>query len=300
MLTGAVVAAVLVLGWWRLQAESGTSSAHVAMIASDRRAPGGGTWDRFTADYGAAIGRAARPGVTVLLPEAVLRTDPAGAQRAAQVFSALARERRATLVVGIFVQEPQRATNRALVATPDGRIAWYAKQYLVPGLEHGTTPGDRNLLVASPVAGTGIAICKDMHFPTLGRSYAREGARLMLVPANDFGVDDRMMTAVTAMRGIEGGYAVARATRGGMSFVSDPYGRILAERRSEAVTGTLVARAPSALSTPTLYARFGDLFGWTCVAAWLALAIAMRRSRQRRAAPTGAGASPRPVELKAP
>lgn len=175
-------------------------------------------------------------------------------------------------------------SGRALVATPNGGPAWYVKQHLVPGLERDSTPGDRNLLVTSPVVGTGIAICKDMHFPTLGRSYARDGARLMLVLANDFDVDDRMVAAVTALRGIEGGYAVARAARHGMSFISDPYGRIVAERRSSAATSTLVAGAPSALSTPTLYVRIGDLFGWTCVAAWLGLVLAMRRGRHGRAA----------------
>jgi apolipoprotein N-acyltransferase len=123
-----------------------------------------------------------------------------------------------------------------------------------------------------------------MHFPTLGRSYARDGARLMLVLASDFDVDDRMMEAVTALRGIEGGYPVARATRQGMSFISDPYGRIGAERRSGTATGALVARAPLALPTSTLYARVGDLFGWTCLAGLLALVLAMRRSRYRHAA----------------
>jgi apolipoprotein N-acyltransferase len=93
-----------------------------------------------------------------------------------------------------------------------------------------------------------------------------------------------MVAAVTALRGFEGGYTVARAARHGMSFISDPYGRIVAERRSSAATGTLAARAPSALSSPTLYARVGDLFGWTCVAAWLGLVLAMRRRRYRRAA----------------
>jgi apolipoprotein N-acyltransferase len=106
----------------------------------------------------------------------------------------------------------------------------------------------------------------------------------MLVPAYDFEVDDRMMAAVTAIRGIEGGYTVARAARRGMSFVSDPYGRVVGERRSSAATGTLIARAPSGLFAPTLYARVGDLFGWACVAAWLGLVLAIRRSRYRRAA----------------
>jgi len=69
-----------------------------------------------------------------------------------------------------------------------------------------------------------------------------------------------------------------------MSFISDPYGRVVAERRSGAATGTLVARVPPALPTPTFYARVGDLFGWTCVAAWLGLVLAMRRRRYRRTA----------------
>jgi apolipoprotein N-acyltransferase len=284
LFTGVVVAGVLLFGWWRLDTTPSRSGTTMAMIASDRPSPGGRTWRRFAADYGAAIDRAARPGVTVLLPEAVLRTDLANSERAAQVLAAIARDRNATLVVGIVVEDGEKVTNRALVATPDDRPAWYLKQHLVPGLERGITPGDRNLLVASPVAATGVAICKDMHFPTLGRSYARDGARLMLVLADDFDVDDRMVAAVTALRGIEGGYTVARAARHGLSFISDPYGRIVAERRSGAATGTLIARAPAVLTTPTLYARVGDLFGWTCVVAWLGLVLAMRRRRYRRAA----------------
>jgi apolipoprotein N-acyltransferase len=284
LFTGLVVAGVLLFGWWRLGGEAGLSDAKVAMIASDRPAPGGRTWERFRADYRAAIEEAARPGVTVLLPEAVIRTDLAESRHIARAFAAFTRARRATLVVGVVVDEGRRVTNRALVATPAGHSAYYTKQHLVPGLERGSTPGDRNLLFASPAGGTGIAICKDMHFPKLGRSYARAGAQLMLVPALDFDMDDRMMAAVTAMRGIEGGYAVARAARHGLSFVSDPYGRIGAEQRSRAATVTLIARAPLALSTPTFYARAGDLFGWGCVALWLGLVLALRFNRRRDAA----------------
>lgn len=280
-LASGAVMGVLLFGWWRLDAAPGEPGAQVAMLASDRAAPGGRTWERFAAEYGGAIDRAAMPGVTVLLPEAVLRTDAAGAERAAQRLASIALHRRATLVAGVVVADGRQITNRALVATPDGRFAWYTKQHLVPGLESDSTPGEHNLLVPAPAAA-GIAICKDMHFPTLGRSYARDGARLMLVPASDFDVDDRMMEAVTAWRGVEGGYAVARAARHGMSFVSDPYGRIVAERRSGAATATLVARAPSALPAPPLYARVGDLFGWICLAASLGLVIATRRRRDNR------------------
>ena len=293
-LAGLAVTGVLLFGWWRLDAAPGEPGAQVAMIASDQAAPGGRTWERFAAEYGAAIDRAARPGVTVLLPEAVLRTDLAGAERAAQRLASIALARRATLVAGVIVEDGTKVTNRALVATPDGRRAWYIKQHLVPGLESDSTPGEHNLLLPAPAAA-GVAICKDMHFPTLARSYARDGARLMLVPANDFDVDDRMMEAVTAWRGVEGGYAVARAARHGMSFVSDPYGRIVAERRSGAVTGTLIARAPSALPAPPLYARVGDLFGWICVAASLGLVLATRRRSDDRGERPESLVRPRPA-----
>ncbi|HEX8064882.1 MAG TPA: nitrilase-related carbon-nitrogen hydrolase, partial [Allosphingosinicella sp.] len=284
---GLVVAGVLLFGLWRLDAAPGRSGTTVAMISSDRPLAGGRTWNRFVAGYGAAIARAARPGATVLLPEAVLRTDSAGAERTARTLGAIARQRSATIVVGIVVEEREKVTNRALVATPDGRTTWYVKQHLVPGLERGSTPGDRNLLVGPPIARTGVAICKDMHFPTLGRSYARDRAHLMLVPALDFDVDDRMAAAVTAMRGIEGGYAIARAARHGISFVSDPYGRIVDARRSGPATETLIAPAPSALANPTLYARIGDLFGWICLTGSLGLVLAGRRSRHGRGGAPG-------------
>lgn len=293
MFAGLLIAAVLMFGWMRLNRDSGPSGAQVAMIASDSPAPGGRSWERFMAGYGAAIDQAARPGATILLPEAVVRTDLEGSRRIARAFAASARARRATLVAGVIVDEGNRITNRALVATKDGRSAYYVKQHLVPGLEQDRTPGHRNLLFGSPAGVTGVAICKDMHFPTLGRSYARGGAKLMLVPALDFDVDDRMMAAVTAMRSIEGGYAVARATRRGISFVADPYGRIVEERRSSAATTTLLARAPAALPAPTIYARVGDLFGWSCVLALLGLILAIRFAPGRGTAMRHGGSTDR-------
>ena len=75
---------------------------------------------------------------------------------------------------------------------------------------------------------TGVAICKDMHFPALGRENAVQGAALMLVPAWDFDRDgwmsDRLTARLTALRGVESGFAIARSTRGGVSSVSDRFG----------------------------------------------------------------------------
>jgi apolipoprotein N-acyltransferase len=272
----AVTAAALLYGNVRLGADAPPSGPEVAMITADARAPGRRDWGQFQATYGLALDRVARPGRTVLLPEAILRLDATGLAHANAALKSLARERKTTIVVGVVVDKGRVITNRAVAYLPDGRNFTYFKQHLVPGLERDLAPGNRDLIIASPVVSTGIAICKDMHFPTLGRSYATEGARLMLVPANDFEVDDRLMMTVAAVRGIEGGYAVARAARSGMSAVSDPYGRILAKRRSGQTLGTLISRVPAALAAPPVYARVGDLFGWTCVLGWLGLLIGLK------------------------
>ncbi len=277
----AVTAAALLFGTVRLSADPTPVGPEVAMIVADTTASARRDWGQFVKTYGPALDRAAQRGRTVLLPEAILRLDAAGLAPATTALRSIARARQATIVVGVVVDDGRVSTNRALVFLPDGTSVTYLKQHLVPGIERDTTPGNRDLIIASPMGGTGIAICKDMHFPTLGRHYATDGARLMLVPANDFKVDDRMMMTVAAVRGIEGGYAVARAARSGMSAMSDPYGRILAERRSDQTAGTLMTRAPAALAAPPLYARVGDLFGWACLFAWLGLSIGFKLQAAR-------------------
>jgi apolipoprotein N-acyltransferase len=271
-----VTTAALLFGNARLGTEPSPLGPEVAMIAADVTAPARRDWSQFLATYGSVLDRAAQPGRAVLLPEAILHLDSAELAQSEAALRSLARTRQATIIAGVIVDHDGVSTNRAMVALPDGIGATYVKQHLVPGIESGLTPGNRDLVVASPVVGTGISICKDMHFPTLGRHYATNGAGLMLVLANDFDVDDRLMMTVAAVRGIEGGYAVARAARNGMSAMSDPYGRILAERRSGQTAGTLLARAPTALAAPPFYARFGDFFGWACVIAWLGLSIGLK------------------------
>jgi apolipoprotein N-acyltransferase len=152
-------------------------------------------------------------------------------------------------------------------------LTTYDKQHLVPGLEADMTPGKE--FVTQEIAGVryGLAICKDMHFPTLGRAYGRARVDAMLIPAWDFERDAWMAARMTALRGIESGYAVIRSSREGLLTVSDRFGRFAAERRSAPVPGAwLLTSAPLEHVEETLYAEWGDVFGWTC----LALAVLMR------------------------
>src|SRR5262249_10920407 len=83
----------------------------------------------------------------------------------------------------------------------------------VPGFEKGFRPGRVKMIRILQGTLTGIAICKDMDFPRLGREYGRQDVRLMLVPAWDFGRDNWQHSRVAILRGVEDDYTIARAER---------------------------------------------------------------------------------------
>ncbi|MFD1950306.1 nitrilase-related carbon-nitrogen hydrolase [Sphingomonas arantia] len=278
VLAAAAVGACLLFGVMRLHHATTAPGAKLALIATDGIRTQPRRWDAFWKSYGREITRVIGPDTIVLLPEAVVRLPAAAAEQAGRSLAAHAMQHRSTIVVGIIVDEAGRLTNRALIAQPDGSYRWYLKQYLVPGVEAGITPGTSPVVLRDPTTGIGVAICKDMHFPTLGRDYARKDARLMLVPANDFDVDDWLTARMTVLRGVESGSSIARAARHGISFVSDRYGRVIAERRSDSTMGTLLARAPADPGDATYYALFGDVFGWVCALVW-AILLAFRTGR---------------------
>jgi apolipoprotein N-acyltransferase len=175
-------------------------------------------------------------------------------------------------------------------------VAQYSKQHLVPILEMRYRPGEQDVVVDLDGRRFGIAICKDMGFPALARRYGREGIDAMLTPAWDFVTDAEYHARMAVLRGIEQGFSVIRTAKEGVLTVSDPYGRIVAERKSgdDAVV-TLFSVAPVG-SVPTVYRRYGDTFGWACVAAILSLTIrclSRRVSQDANGAriPRGAAAS---------
>jgi len=276
--TVVAVGACLLFGVIRLHDAVLAPGAKVALIATDGVRIQPRSADAFWKAYGKEIARVIGRDAIVLLPEGIVRLPVAATEQAGRSLAAYASRHQATLVVGIIVEQAGQLTNRALIAQPDGRYRWYLKQHLVPGFEAGTTPGTRPVVLRYPMTGIGVAICKDMHFPSLGRDYARKDTRLMLVPANDFDVDDWLAARMTVLRGVESGSSIARAARHGISFVSDRYGRVIAERRSDASMGTLLARAPADPGEATYYALLGDVFGWGCVLAW-AMLLVLRTGR---------------------
>jgi apolipoprotein N-acyltransferase len=93
----------------------------------------------------------------------------------------------------------------------------------------------------------------------------------MLVPGWDFRVDRWWHGHIAAMRGVEDGFSVARASRDGNLTISDNRGRILAETRSDSAPfATLLAEVPT-LHETTPYLLLGDWFAWSATILLLVL-----------------------------
>jgi apolipoprotein N-acyltransferase len=277
VLASSVIGGALLFGPTRFSSAQDAERLSVTMLATDSLKTQPTDWSSLWAKYGGAIEEAAEPGSLVVLPEAVVRLNERHAEQVRATLAKYALTRRSTIVVGIVVDENSQATNRTVIAGPKGQSAWYIKQHLVPGFESDMTPGDRAFVASFPVQGVGLAICKDMHFPTVGRELAQLGARLIVVTANDFEVDDWMTARMTVMRGVESGSSVVRSARHGISFASDRFGRVVAERRSDLSVGKLVSSVPLGAHKPTVYARIGDLFGWLCLVGWVGFLANGRR-----------------------
>jgi apolipoprotein N-acyltransferase len=201
----------------------------VTLIATDRFEGIPQDWGEVWAAYAPSVNDAARVGGLVVLPEKIAQLVPAQADRAAGDVEAAAWATHATIVLGIELHDGAAYRNRAMVARPDRSVEWYDKQRLVSGFEAREVPGITPLLVDAAGTRLGIAICKDMHIPSIGREYV--DAAIMAVPAWDFGRDGWVGARMTALRAVENGYAIARSARGGLIGAYDAEGRVIAERQ---------------------------------------------------------------------
>lgn len=287
---GGLIALALIYGVWRLHAAPATSGTPMQIGLSARQshgvlalesAKGSELQQRYLDDTQQLVARGAE---IVVIPEKIWSTP----QPDVPAFGALARAKSITVVAGIDYQPAGKPElNVALAFDPERQNpamspTMYVKHHLLPFLMPRFAPGhDYNMLPGT--AGIGLAICKDMDFAGMGRAYAARDARLLLVPAWDFNIDGWLHSRMAIMRGVESGFAIARAARNGRLTLSDDRGRVLAEanssNRDARLVGTVYLR-----NTHTLYARWGNWFGWLdmgALVALLALALAGKPGRQR-------------------
>ncbi|MGN6381254.1 MAG: nitrilase-related carbon-nitrogen hydrolase [Dyella sp.] len=267
-----LLGAALGFGLWRLQAPA-TTSVRVGLVSLEkpiRPALRDAAGQALQARYVAAIDRLAAAGAQiVVLPETVLATGDA----TLPAFADAAQRHGVIVDAGIdFTGDPRAERNMAMAFVPGAAMpATYAKHHLIPGFEKQYTPGDDyRLLPGTPRIG--LAICKDMDFHDIGRAYAERNAQLLLVPAWDFSIDGWLHGRMAIMRGVESGFAIARAARSGRLTLSDDRGRVAAEASSEQHDAELVGALPLR-DTHTLYARWGNWFVWLAIAALAAMLV---------------------------
>ncbi|HET6230446.1 MAG TPA: nitrilase-related carbon-nitrogen hydrolase [Longimicrobiaceae bacterium] len=280
-LVGVIVLVVALFSAARIYAPQSGRTVPVTLIATNRYDGVPAGWEDVWTTYRPAVVRSAIPGGLVVLPEKLVLLDRDDAARAAQDVLAVAHGTGAAIIIGIETRDGGVYLNRALMAAPDGRATWYDKQRLVPGWEARDTPGDVPVFLEVVGTRVGIAICKDMHIPEIGRQYAGNAA-IMAVPSYDFGRDGWMGARMTAMRAVENGFAVARSARNGLVSAYDRTGRVRVERPVGDSITVATAILP-AVGAPTLYGRMGDVFGWFClggtVLLWIWLRLAKRREK---------------------
>jgi len=279
-ITGAallLLAAVFAFGFARLHAPAAGSVriGLASMPGQLRPALDSAVGQAMLGRYLAAIDTLTAQGAqVVVLPETVLATEDATIAE----FADSAARNKVTITTGVAVKDPtQRQRNSALAFAPGAAgPVMYAKHHLIPGFEDQFKPGTDYAML--PGTRTGLAVCKDMDFHDTARAYSDLGANLLLVPAWDFAADGRMHSRMAVMRGIENGFAVARAALRGNLTLSDDRGRIIAETTDALGDATLIGEVPLHNSR-TLYAQWGDWFAWLAVAMLGAALLALRGKR---------------------
>jgi apolipoprotein N-acyltransferase len=277
----AAIALALMYGWVHLDQPRG-ETIHAAMLSDwEGRQKAVGKLDftashTMAAQYAAAAAREAQKGARfIVIPETSLAVDPAWRDQALAPLAKVARQSHVTIVAGVVSVKPWR--NMAVSFLPDGSQHGYDKRHLLPPGEDKFTPGPGPGLLGE---GRAVAICKDLDFPATLRSDARNGIRLMAVPANDFVKDGWIHARMAVMRGVENGFAVVRSAFNGVATASDAQGRVLA-RASTVQPGMMRLSADVPLGPgPTLYTWIGDVFAWLCVALSLGLTAMLFRKRR--------------------
>lgn len=238
-----------------------TTDDEVGSLAADTHA---------AATYAPRLESLARQGAKLIVtPEESLTAQHASLTEALAPLKAVSQATGAEIVAGVLQLEP--AGDIAVAFEPDGRSTVYAKRHRLLPFEArfppGTAPGPLS-------AGKAMAICKDMDFPDTIRQDARAGLRLMAVPAWDSDVDGWIHARMAVMRGVENGFAVARAANHGLLSASDAYGRLLRQEVAQPTpTNWLLVDLPLGPG-PTLYTRIGNLFPWAALGLTLLLCAA--------------------------
>lgn len=241
---------------------------------------------------------------TVIWPESstpfFLEEDPVQAARIRR----LAAETGTPFVIGSdqYERDPQRFYNAAFLVGADGRTAAvYRKMHLVPFGEYvpfrtllpfvaplveavaDFSPGLEPVLLPVDGRELSVAICYEVVYPWLVRSFVLGGSDLLVTITNDawYGTTSAAYQhwEQASLRAVEHGRYLLRAANTGISGIVDPYGRVVASTglfETGVVTGEV-----RWISDRTIYATIGDAIAWLSLAVLAIVILATLRTGTR-------------------
>jgi apolipoprotein N-acyltransferase len=288
IVSGILVLVVLLFGVLRIHDTTKAGSVSVGLVALEEESHHMGNKLNFhnelqhVQDYAREITKLASRGVQlVVLPERALNLNEETDSATRAILSKTAKENHIFIVTG-YTNLKNTVRNSALVIDDSGKVIDdYHKNHLIKGLESQFTPGHEPGLFNYLQVQAGVAICKDLDFPSTIRQYGASKASFLCVPAWDFRVDDWLHSRMAIIRGVENGFSEVRTARLGRLSISDPYGRVKAEVScSDGKTTVLIGRV-SFQRKDTLYSGYGDWFGIAILIAAVLLIMSMIARHQK-------------------
>jgi len=221
--------------------------------------------------------------------------------------SSIAQQAHAYVLAGILGVphggDPNQMYNSAELVAPNGEwLGRYDKIHLVPFGEYVPLKGLFDLVhfqrlvqeagnfergsdrVVFPVHSykLGTFICYESSYPDEVREFVANGAQLLVNISNDGWFGDSpapwQSLKMTRMRAIENDRWVLRATDTGITVSIDPFGRIV--QRAQRNVRVAIDVPYGIVTTTTFYSRYGDVFGWLCVALCAIITISAVFSRK--------------------
>src|ERR1700722_6970715 len=283
----------ITFGWTRVVLTPPTPMVRVGMVASQGLTPESESTDPTDAAdimgwYAKLVHQAAASGAKiVIMPEKVIGVAPNYEWDVVLGFQQIAKMSHVWLVVGLnqIGRSPKR--NIAVVLDPDGKIvASYAKHHLIPSLEWDYKAGSKPAIFEAPWGRTAVLISQDLDFPDTARQLAADDVRVVVAPASDWQGSEVIHQRMSVVRGVESGFSLARAARGGGLSGKYSRGRLVASREPARGEDTMVLGNLPIGTSRTLYSRTDDWFGRLCVIftilLMLRLAVGVLSSAQMR------------------
>ena len=181
------------------------------------------------------------------------------------VFGKLAKQQKIYLLTNLYTINAlpgSKPENKAMLFSPEGNLVLTHYKYGGNFME-GTVQGDKIIKTANTEYGKLSAIiCWDGDFPSIAKQVGKLQTDILFIPASDWEEIDPAHSIVTVFRGIENGCSVIRQTRNGLSIMTDPRGKVIAQMDHFKNTFWLTLGQVPNKRWFTLYPIIGDLFGW--------------------------------------